>query len=118
MKLSQGIAVPAIEICPTSNYFTLNLSSYDEHPIFERLFQANYPISINSDDYGVFNTTLSKEYELMQTAYGISNDKLVNLTGKDVTLCSYILFMYFTSNRTCNWSNLCQGYDSTCERYV
>ena len=48
---SKLINVPAIEICPTSNYFTLNLGSYDKHPTLRTWLQHGYPISLNTGMY-------------------------------------------------------------------
>ena len=50
-----------IEICPTSNVMTLGLQGLNEHPTLKKLIDEGYPISVNTDDKGVFNTQQSDE---------------------------------------------------------
>lgn len=59
---------PALEVCPTSNLITLRLKSYADHPHIRRLMAMDYPLSINTDDAGIFNTSLSKELLHMVTS--------------------------------------------------
>ena len=67
----------AIECNPTSNYLIGTFRSYDSHPIFrfnnERLVRidgtfessAQLSVSINTDDLGVFDTSLENEYAII-----------------------------------------------------
>lgn len=63
----------AIECNPTSNYKIGELEQYDQHPIFKfynkglntPFKQHNLLISINTDDLGVFSTSLNREYSLI-----------------------------------------------------
>ena len=66
----------AIECNPTSNYKIGDMDSYDQHPIL-RFFnygldtpypQHNISVSINTDDQGIFSTSLEREYSLMALA--------------------------------------------------
>lgn len=66
----------AIECNPSSNFKIGEFGRYDEHPIF-RFFNFGlstpYPchdiaVSINTDDQGVFSTSLEREYSLMALA--------------------------------------------------
>ena len=53
-----------LEICPTSNYFTLKLTNMKQHH-FGVFFQEKYPMSICTYDTGVLDTDLSREvYEI------------------------------------------------------
>ncbi len=50
-----------LEVCPHSNYLTQAFSDYSTHPL-RRLFDLGVPLSINSDDPGIFASTLSDDY--------------------------------------------------------
>lgn len=66
----------AIECNPSSNFKIGEISRYDEHPIlkfFNYGLDTPYPhhdvaVSINTDDQGVFSTSLEREYSLMALA--------------------------------------------------
>ena len=66
----------AIECNPSSNYKIGEMDRYDQHPIL-RFFNYgidtpykdhNISVSINTDDQGVFSTSLEREYSLMALA--------------------------------------------------
>lgn len=66
----------AIECNPSSNYKIGEMKRYDQHPIV-RFFNFgldtpyklhNISVSINTDDQGVFSTSLEREYSLMALA--------------------------------------------------
>ena len=69
----------SIEICPTSNMKTLRLQRLTEHPTLRVWLEAGYPISINTDDSTVFETTASRELHLVAEAYALSPEALVAL---------------------------------------
>lgn len=50
-----------LEVCPYSNYLTQAFKTYGEHPL-RRLFDLGVPLSLNSDDPGMFASTLSDDY--------------------------------------------------------
>lgn len=62
-----------IECNPTSNYLIGTFKRYDEHPIFRfngfgfgsEDTQGQLSVSINTDDQGVFDTSLENEYALL-----------------------------------------------------
>lgn len=66
----------AIECNPSSNYKIGEMDRYDKHPIvrfFNYGIETPYPshdisVSINTDDQGVFSTSLEREYSLMALA--------------------------------------------------
>src|SRR5699024_10439445 len=74
---SRGLA---IETNPSSNYHIGTFRSYDDHPIVhffnkglihdeEKLRAcAQIPVSINTDDQGIFNTSLENEYALLASS--------------------------------------------------
>jgi adenosine deaminase len=53
-----------IEICFTSNILCKMHQSFDLHP-FKRYYQNNHPMAICTDDKGVFNTSLCKEFSIL-----------------------------------------------------
>ena len=53
-----------IELCPTSNRLTLRLERMSKHPTMAMLLSRAYPVSISTDDSGVFGTTASEELAL------------------------------------------------------
>ena len=53
-----------LEICPTSNIKLGVYSNLAAHP-FRRLYDAGVPVTINSDDPPLFNTTLNDEVKLL-----------------------------------------------------
>ncbi len=63
----------ALEVCPTSNYLTSSVSSTAEHPI-RRLMESGIPLTINSDDPGLFGIDLCHEYEILRRDHGFSID--------------------------------------------
>lgn len=68
-----------IELCPTSNALTLNLPSLHHHPTLSPWLENNYPISIATDDSGVFNVTLSSEYQEVCETYKLKAEQLITL---------------------------------------
>ena len=61
----------ALEVCPTSNWLTSAVPSTAEHPI-RRLMEAGIPVTINSDDPGLFGIDLCHEYELLHHEHGFT----------------------------------------------
>ena len=59
-----------IELCPTSNMKTLRLSSLADHPTLRRWIEGGYPVSISTDDFGVFSTTASQRAQT-QTSHRV-----------------------------------------------
>lgn len=53
-----------LELCPTSNWLTNAVPSVATHP-FRQLMEAGVPVTINSDDPGVFNIDLVNEYQVL-----------------------------------------------------
>ena len=56
----------AVETNPTSNVRIGEFSRYDQHPIFQ--LKECISVSINTDDLGVFDTSLPNEYSLLACA--------------------------------------------------
>lgn len=60
LRQTQNKAI-MIEICPSTSFFVLNLRSYADHPYIRKFYSMHQPISLNTDDTAIFNTTLTKE---------------------------------------------------------
>lgn len=65
-----------LEICPTSNWITQAVPSLDVHPI-KLLLRAGVPVTLNTDDPGIFDVTLPGEYALCETLIGLTSEELV-----------------------------------------
>ena len=77
-----------IECCPTSNIMTLELANHTNgslldgmkmHPQLGKWIEKKYPISINTDDSGLFCTNLTKELLLVSKAYHLNEIELGNI---------------------------------------
>jgi len=58
-----------LELCPTSNYQTNAIETYDGHPI-AKLYDEGISISVNSDDRTLCNINLTREYEKLHAIFG------------------------------------------------
>ncbi|KAL0542906.1 hypothetical protein IC582_017987 [Cucumis melo] len=67
-----------VEICLTSNIRTNSISSLDVHH-FADLYKVNHPLVICTDDSGVFSTSVSKEYSLAASAFGLGKKEIFQL---------------------------------------
>lgn len=59
----------SIEACPSSNLCVGGFRRYDNLPLM-RLIDKKIPISINTDDKGVFSTSIEQEYALIALSMG------------------------------------------------
>lgn len=64
-----------LEVCITSNVMTGAVASLEAHPV-RRLFDAGVPITLNTDDPGIFRTTLTREFEIARQHFGFTEDEL------------------------------------------
>jgi len=63
------------EVCITSNYQSGVVAAVEEHPI-TRMLNEGLNVTINSDDPGISNITLSDEYQLVCEVLGLSLQNL------------------------------------------
>ncbi len=68
----------ALEVCPTSNLRTRAVARIEDHP-FPALRAAGVTLTLNSDDPGMFDTTLNHEYEVAHEVFGLSSIELADL---------------------------------------
>jgi adenosine deaminase len=63
----------ALETCPTSNVQTKAVETLSEHP-FEVFYQDNVPVTINTDNRTVSNTTMTDEVRRVIETFNLSED--------------------------------------------
>ena len=75
----------AQEICPSSNAATLQLvdepqgAAMRAHPTIGRWLEEGYPISVNTDDVGVFGSNSSAELFRVAEAFELSKVRVLDL---------------------------------------
>lgn len=72
-----------VEICLTSNIRTETISSVDIHH-FADLYSSGHPIILCTDDSGVFSTSVSGEYSLASSSFGIQKREMFQLARNAV----------------------------------
>jgi adenosine deaminase len=58
------------EICPTSNVKLHRVANYAAHPV-GKFLERGMNVGINSDDPGIFRTSLSNEYEIVMETFDL-----------------------------------------------
>ena len=69
-----------LELCVTSNLRTSCCLELSAHPL-RRYFDAGALVTLNTDDPEMFQTTLVREYQLAQDAFGFTNEELRQLAA-------------------------------------
>lgn len=64
-----------LELCPTSNMLTNAVPNLREHPL-KKLLDFGIKTTINTDDPGIFNTNLNREYRVARETIGLSQADL------------------------------------------
>jgi adenosine deaminase len=72
-----------LDLCPWSNVRTKVINEIDDHPMFDYLSRG-YPITLNSDDPGMFGNSLLIEYETMVDLHGATIVQLSDLAKNAV----------------------------------
>ena len=78
----------ALEINPGSNVALGVYPSWIDHPM-KRLRDAGVKVTVSTDDPPFFGTTMTREFEELESAYGwgIEDFKLLNETALEVAFC-------------------------------
>jgi adenosine deaminase len=69
----------ALEMCPTSNHRTRAVARLPEHPA-RRLLEQDVPVTINTDDPGLFGIDLSHELEVCRRELDFTDRELLRVT--------------------------------------
>lgn len=78
-----------LEVCPSSNVCTGAVASIEEHPL-ARLLQWGVPVTLSTDDPGMFGCDIVGEYRLAHEAFGLTPAELAMIahTGVTAAYCS------------------------------
>ncbi len=68
-----------LELCPTSNMLTNAIPKLEDHPL-KKLYDFGIPVTINTDDPGIFNTNLNREYRIAH--------QIIGMSLKDLEVCA------------------------------
>src|SRR5271154_2349025 len=68
-----------VEICITSNLRTGICATIAEHPV-RNYFDQGVMVTLNTDDPAMFETSLSREYQLAQDSFGFTDEHLRELS--------------------------------------
>jgi len=72
-----------LEVCPTSNVCTGLVSSFQDHPL-PAFMDAGLNVTLNSDDPGLFGTSLQNEFESAAAHFSLTQAQLVQLAGNAI----------------------------------
>jgi aminodeoxyfutalosine deaminase len=72
-----------LEVCPTSNLCTRAVADIAHHPL-PQLLDAGARVTVNTDDPGMFDTDLNREYLLVHRVFGLGVDELTGLAREAV----------------------------------
>ena len=77
-----------VEMCPISNYQTKALQPEDVYPIRE-FAKVGVPVTINTDNSTVSNTSITREMEFLNERFGISDEEFYQyqMNAVDVAFC-------------------------------
>ena len=67
-----------LEVCITSNVCTGSVASLESHPV-RTLFDAGVPITLNTDDPGMFACTLESEFVVAARLFGFTEAELASI---------------------------------------
>lgn len=77
-----------LEVCPVSNVRTGAVRTFAEHPL-PALLAAGVPVTLATDDPGMFDTDLDTEYRICHEQFGLSTEELAEIsrTGARAAYC-------------------------------
>jgi adenosine deaminase len=78
-----------LEMCPTSNWLTRCVPSFEAHPL-PLVLRAGIPVCINTDDPGIFDVTMTGELQICREKMGMS-DADISQCEKHAMAASFII---------------------------
>lgn len=76
MKFLAEKQIP-LEVCPTSNWLTRVNATHKEHPL-RKILRAGVPATINTDDPGIFATSLPQEIKICREEMKLSEEQMAS----------------------------------------
>ncbi len=67
-----------LEVCPSSNVSTGVLGRCEDHPL-RHFLDAGLVVTLNSDDPGMFGTSVTREFELAAEKFALTRQEIVGL---------------------------------------
>jgi adenosine deaminase len=77
-----------LECCPTSNIRTGIVGRWEDHPIRD-LQRSGVRVTVNSDDPGLFSTTLVDEWSVLMTHLGLTREECLGI-GMNTALSTFL----------------------------
>ena len=74
-----------LELCPTSNLLTMNLSNFTEHH-FNLFYQNKHPVTICTDDSGLMDCCLSSEVFHIAQAFNLTKREIYEFISQTCNL--------------------------------
>lgn len=68
-----------IEICMSSNVLCKTVQDFNQHHFID-YHQLGHPLSLCTDDIGIFQTSLSNEYRMASDIFGLSYEELIQIS--------------------------------------
>lgn len=78
MRLLRDRGIP-LEVCLSSNVCTGVITRPEEHPLLT-LLAAGVPVTLNTDDPGLFGATLNQEMGLAARTFGLSAEQMIKIS--------------------------------------
>jgi adenosine deaminase len=100
-----------LEVCPTSNLQTGVMHNFSHHPLRD-LYMLGVPVTLNTDDPSVSDTTLTDEYLVALMAMGINMKHLRRMIGNALRAA----FLDEAGRQTLE-AQVMQEFDRQLERY-
>ncbi|MEK3882247.1 adenosine deaminase [Paenibacillus sp. PL2-23] len=77
VELIRRAGIP-LELCPASNLQTGTVASWDDYPL-RAYFDLGIPVTVNTDNLTVSNTTITREYAIVRDKLGFGDAELAKL---------------------------------------
>lgn len=74
-----------VEMCPISNMQTKAIDDFSKYP-FEKFVKAKVPVSINTDNRTVSNTSCTKEWEMLSKIYDFTSEDICKIYKDSVEM--------------------------------